>query len=197
VAGGLIGSIDLQQLTASSTEGAPVGLAALYYASLLTPNYEGEVTIMEQECTGMARPGNTLNLLNGPSQWNSMVALVQQVTEDLTHGITTITIGTPQHLSPQNFAWLINMTARRGLVVAGLAAVATPSLGGTTNCQAGVNPVTQKTNNTLAGSKGQGNTSLGNPAGIPAGYQSTPMAVCDGNGNSASLNVLAAPTSTH
>jgi hypothetical protein len=190
IPGGIIGTIDLQQLTATTSENPPIGLAAQYYDSLVTVFWEGTVTTHEQECSGSLRPGLVLNLLNGQGAWATMATPIQQVTEDLYDGITTATLGTPQHLSPQTFAWLVNQTARRGLVVSGLSAVNTPGSSGT-NCSQGVSPETQKLLNKVQGSA----KAVGNAAGIPsAGFAVTPVGVCEG-GMASSLNVYTQPGS--
>lgn len=189
--GAIIGSIDLQQLTATTSENPPIGLAAQYFASLLTPFWEGSITTHELECSGTLRPGLQLNVVNGQPAWATMGTPIQEVTEDLYNGITTATTGTPQHLTPQNFAWLINMTARRSLVISGLSAVTAAQNGaGGSNCAAGVSPETQKLLNKVGGSSSPTNQALGNTGGLPKGFASTPIAVCEG-GMAASLNVLA------
>jgi hypothetical protein len=96
-----------------------------------------------------------LNLANGLTNWATMNTPIQQVVEDLFLGETTAVVGTPEHLAPQTFAYLINMTARRPLVVSGFAAVATPGTGAgscTLTPQAGIHPETQKMLNKLSGS---------------------------------------------
>lgn len=150
--GGIIGSIDLTQLTPTTTEPAPTGLAAAYFLSLITPTWDGSVTTHEQDCSGILRPGLVLNLSNGDASWATMNAQIQEVREDLYRGETVCSVGTPGHLAPQNFATLIQMTRRRALVPSsGLAAVNTPgSLNGTA-CQQGVDPKVQKIVNGIGG----------------------------------------------
>jgi hypothetical protein len=186
VAGVLVGSIDLAQLTSTTSETPPVGLAGEYYLSLLSPFWEGTVKTKELECSGTLRPGYVLNLSNGPSAWATMNAPIQEVTEDLYTGETTARIGTPQHLTPQTFAYLVNMTARRPLVISGFAAVNTPgSSSNGTNCSPGVSPETQKIINKVAGSSG----AVGNAAGLPpGGFATTPVSVCEG-GQASTINV--------
>lgn len=189
--GAIIGSIDLQQLTGTTTETPPVGMAGAYFLSLITPLWEGSITTKEVECSGILRPGKTLNLLNGQAAWSTMLTPIQEVTEDLFTGETTANLGTPNHLTPQTFAWLLNMTARRGLVVSGLAAVATPNLVGGVNCQKAVNPETQKQVNKTgsSGTSKTGTSPLAAALGLPPGGFSTfPVGVCSG-GQMLTLNL--------
>ena len=147
----LIGTIDLTQLTATTTEAAPTGLASSYYLSLQTPFWEGEVVTHEQECSGTLRVGKTLSLTGGLAAWASMASPIQQVTEELFSGRTIAVLGTPQHLAPQNFAYMANLTARRALVISGLAAVNFPGASGN-NCAQGIAAETQKLINKVGGS---------------------------------------------
>lgn len=156
----LISSIDLTQLTPTSTEPAPTGLAALYYASLVTPSYDGTLTTKEYECSGTFRPGQAINITGGQSAWSSMLAQVQEVREVLYAGTTSINFGTPNHLAPQNFVTLIQMLRRRPLVTTGFAATNTPGTSNSTSCQQGIHPSTQKILNTLGGSPAASVTAL-------------------------------------
>jgi hypothetical protein len=183
---GLIGTIDLQQLTGTTTENAPIGLASQYYAYLQTIQYDGTVTTHEQECSGTLRPGNVLNLLNGQTSWATMKTVIQEVTENLYTGETTAKVGTPQHLAPQTFAYLINLTARRPLVVSGLSAVNTPGASGN-NCPQGISPETQKVLNKLSGSGSAAAVAIGN-AGLGRALPSCSLTVCSG-GQSKTISV--------
>lgn len=96
----------------SQAEPVPAGLATNLYNSLSTLEWEGQVGLSEIECTGVARPGNTLNLLNGKAAWASMMATVQSVTHSIIGGQTTITVGPPAQLGVQDFLDLARF--RRG-----------------------------------------------------------------------------------
>lgn len=149
--GGIVASIDLTQLTASTSESAPIGLASSYYLSLLTPIWDGTVVLHEQECSGTLRPGLALNFTGGQTGWTTMNAQIQEVKEDLDTGRTEATFGTPGHLMPQNFVTLLQMSRRRPLVTSGLAAVNFPGSGGN-SCPQGTSPETQKLLNKVGGS---------------------------------------------
>ena len=105
----------------------------------------------EQECSGTLRVGKKLSLTGGLAAWASMASPIQQVTEELFSGRTIAVLGTPQHLAPQNFAYMANLTARRALVISGLAAVNTPGASGN-NCAQGIAAETQKLINKVGGS---------------------------------------------
>ena len=188
--GVLVGSVDLQQLTGTTTENPPTGLALSYYTYLLTPFVDGEITTHEIECGGTLRPGKVLNLTNGQLLWASMNTPIQEVTENLYTGETTCKVGSPRHLNPQTFAYLLNMTARRPLVVSGLSAVNTPGTGGS-NCPQGISPETQKLLNKLQGansSAAQAINSGGNGNSIGRALPICTIVVCSG-GQSKNQNV--------
>ena len=159
--GGIIGSIDLTQLTTLTYENAPIGLAGQYFLSLLTPTWDGNVTTHEMECSGNLRPGKVVNFVNGNPDWSTMNAQIQEVHESLYDGTTTATFGTPGHLRPQNFATLMRITQHRPLVTTGLAAVNTPGTANGTGCQQGIDPKTQKLLNTVGGSGSSVASALG------------------------------------
>ena len=173
IPGAVQGSIDLVQLTPTTYETAPIGLAASYYLSLVSPTYDGTITTHEYECSGNLRPGKALNLLNGQAVWATMAAQIQEVRESLYDGITTATVGTPGHLQPQNFNTLLWITQHRPLVVQGFAAVATGGSANGTNCQQGQNPETKKLLNKLSTGTGtdKSGSTAGNALGSGAGQQ--------------------------
>lgn len=88
-------------------EPRPVNLASDFFSSVSTLQWEGQVVVKEAECSGIARPGNVLNLDNGNSDWATMNALIQSVTEDLETGETTIAFGPAEQLGPQDFLDLV------------------------------------------------------------------------------------------
>jgi hypothetical protein len=152
--GSLIGTVELAQLSDATTEAAPIGLAAQYYLSLVTPMYQGSVTTQQQECAANILVGKVLNLTGGVAAWTTMRALVQQVHLNLSTGETEIAFGPPDHLSPQNFAWLVQMMRRRGLVANSFPKTRAPGDGGTPNCDAGMDPDAKKVIDKLKGNAG-------------------------------------------
>ncbi|MFA6244120.1 MAG: hypothetical protein WC655_24465, partial [Candidatus Hydrogenedentales bacterium] len=141
--GGLVGTFDLAQMSGTATETAPVGLALDYYTSLVTPQWEGEIAITEQECSGSVRPGKIVNISNGHSSWVTMNAMVQQVTENMDTGESTISVGIQSHLGQMDFAALVAMTRRRPIVQDAFAATRAPGPENT-NCYGGKEPKAQQ-----------------------------------------------------
>jgi len=105
-------SITLAGTGGSVTEPVPSGLAAAYYAALSTLFYEGEVNFRELECSGIYRPGQRLNFTNGRSAWASAQALIQQVTEKLGSGETSVSFGPPAFLTPDDLMGLASRMRR-------------------------------------------------------------------------------------
>jgi hypothetical protein len=149
--GGLIGTVDLAQLGENTSETAPIGLAGEYFASLLTPPWQGRVVTVERECTGALRPGKKLNIANGAAAWTSMDALIQEVTENLYAGETAATMGPPNHLGPQDFVSLIEFTRRRPLSRNAFAKTRHPGDEENPNCAAGKDPEAEKLEDELDG----------------------------------------------
>ncbi len=81
----------------------PTGAASAYYSALSTAQWEGTLTLMEQDCSGSVAPGNRLRLSNGQTAWATMDAVVQRTTEDLDHGITSIEVGPSAVLGMDDF----------------------------------------------------------------------------------------------
>ncbi len=93
-------------------EEIPAGLAAGFYGALSTLQYEGGVTLTEDECGGTARLGKVLCIANAKSEWETMNALIQEVAEDIDSGITSVRFGPASHLSPQDTVEMLR--AQRG-----------------------------------------------------------------------------------
>jgi hypothetical protein len=190
IPGGLVGTMALTQLTGTTTEVAPIGLAASYYASLQTVFWDGQVTTREQECTGVLRPGKLLNLTNGNSSWATMNAQIQQVSENLFTGETTAVLGLPGHLMIQDFVTLINITRNRPFTQSGLAAVNTPGTGGA-NCSAGLDPASNAFLNKLDSNKNAAGNAVtsNNTAGGAGPFSGFPATYCGSDGPQ-SVNAL-------
>lgn len=90
----------------STAEAVPSGLASSYYTAVGTLHYSGELVLKERECSGSLLPGHKLNLTGGKTAWETMAAVVQQTEERLETGETVVTLGPPEHLSPQDFVEL-------------------------------------------------------------------------------------------
>jgi len=96
-----------------AAEEVPAGLAAAIYASWNALQYSGQVTLSEEECTCAVRPGMVVNITGGRSEWETMRAVIQQVSEDLTSGRTTVTFGAARHLGPDEIRTLMKTSRGR------------------------------------------------------------------------------------
>lgn len=110
--GALLATITLPGAGTGNQAAAPLGLAAQYFTSLQTLQYEGALVLAAREVDGSIRPGAVINLTNGRPEWATMRAMVQTVTEDISAGTTTIEFGPPERLPAQDFVDQL-MFARR------------------------------------------------------------------------------------
>lgn len=101
----------VSSITSGETE--PAGLAQYLYEQAQLLHYEGEIQIVEDEVSCEARPGTRVNIIGGTGIYNSIGAVVQSVTEDVFNGLTTITVGPPGHLGPQDLFERIRAFRRR------------------------------------------------------------------------------------
>ena len=128
-------------------EAVPTGIAASLYSALSVLHYQGEIALVEQECSQAAGLNHVLNLAGGRSEWATMNAQIQAVTEQIDHGTTRLTIGPPEHLSHADMVELLrasrtaNTSARTGERAGGPAGTATTvdhtSVTGQTNTVSG------------------------------------------------------------
>jgi hypothetical protein len=78
-------------------EPVPYGLPGYIYGIETIPQYQGSLTIVEQDITDPCPMGSCLNLTGGLAEWSTMRAAVQQITYD-DQGRTTLTFGPARHL---------------------------------------------------------------------------------------------------
>lgn len=95
-------------------EPIPAGLAASLFAAWSVLQYDGRVTLVEPECSSYG-PGSVVNLLGGREEWETMAALVQEVTQDADSGTTTITVGPQRRISPGDLRSFARFGRVRGL----------------------------------------------------------------------------------
>ncbi len=105
----------LYSTTASIEEGEsiPTGLAEYLYNALHPLQYDVLLQQHKSECDGEVRLGNTVNILNGHEDWETMAAVVQQVSYDIDHGVTEITCGPPRHLTIDQILELLRVSRIR------------------------------------------------------------------------------------
>ncbi len=93
-------------------EPTPVGLPQAFYNATHTPGWEGEIDIIERECsTDFA--GCKINVAGGRGEWESMGAIPQTVELDADNGVTRLTVGLPNHLSIQDLVELQRKSRNR------------------------------------------------------------------------------------
>ena len=88
----------------------PFGLAETLYNSVSALQYDGQLTISEDECTGIVRMGQTLNL---SPDWESMNAMVVQVDEDVDSGTTQVSFGPQKNLGASDLVELVRVIRNR------------------------------------------------------------------------------------
>jgi hypothetical protein len=97
-------------------EPVPAGLAQALYNAVSVLQYEGDLTLQEPEVSGSLSVGNVFNLTGGNlTEWATMKAMVQSVTEDLDAGTTQIEFGPPKHLSAGELVDLLRVNRSRAI----------------------------------------------------------------------------------
>ena len=94
-------------------ENPPIGVAAAILAAQSVLQYQGAVTLIDEECATGYWPGQVLNV-TGATQtaWATMNAQVQGVTHRLQTGTTVITFGPAEHLAPQDYLEIMRRLMR-------------------------------------------------------------------------------------
>jgi hypothetical protein len=79
------------------------GIAESLYLSLNQLNYEGAIALIENECSGLFRLNNLLNIVGSANAaWAAMNATIKSVVEEIDAGRTRIELGLPAHLDAQS-----------------------------------------------------------------------------------------------
>lgn len=95
-------------------EPTPQGLAAHLFAALSAVHWEGMVAWENDEiAVDGPHPGRVLNINGGRAAWQTMQAQIQRVSEDVDAGRTTVTVGPPAHLGPQDLVELLRVNRTR------------------------------------------------------------------------------------
>lgn len=89
-----------------SGEATPTGVAAALYNAWSILHFEGSLSRNEDECSGTILPGKKLRISGGRSEWSNMDALVQQTTEQVDSGITTVQFGPPGRIEADSLVAL-------------------------------------------------------------------------------------------
>lgn len=96
-----------------AAEATPTGLAQSLYTGLGFLHWQGSFTLLEDEVSGAATPGNLLNLTGGRAEWETMGAMVQEVIESIDEGETRLVFGPPEQLAPQDLVELLRTNRTR------------------------------------------------------------------------------------
>lgn len=102
---------DVSSFTAG--EAAPEGLAASILASISTLNYEGTLTLKDQDTPAESIINKKVNINGGRTEWESMAAQIYRVTYDIDTGSTSIAFGPARHLAPDDIFALYRNTRQR------------------------------------------------------------------------------------
>jgi hypothetical protein len=93
-------------------ETVPENLAENIYQSVSLLPYEGKIRLVRREISGTFL-GKVINVEGGREEWETMNAVVQTVEEHLDTGETTILLGPPKHLGPDDLSELTKSNRNR------------------------------------------------------------------------------------
>ncbi len=100
--------------SSSYAEPIPTGMAQFLSEATSVLQYDGGISLIEQECSGLVGLGNVVNLGDGAAvEFQTMNALVQDVTWNVGTGQTTIRVGPPKHLGPDDLMELVRPLRNR------------------------------------------------------------------------------------
>lgn len=91
----------------------PVGLAKALHDAMQILHYSGSFKLVEEEVSGLVRPGKVINLQGARAEWATMKAMVQQVTEVAATGVTTVTVGPAEKLGISDLIELLRVNRGR------------------------------------------------------------------------------------
>lgn len=74
-------------------EDVPTGLASAIRTALNHVQYQGSITLVEREASGLAKVGQKLNLTGSRTEWETMAALIQETQIQVNEGRTSVVIG--------------------------------------------------------------------------------------------------------
>jgi hypothetical protein len=95
-------------------EPVPAGLAQNVYNAINVLQFEGEVVLQEEEVSGQLLIGNLLNITgSATAEWAGMNGLVQEVTENIDTGQTTVRFGPPKTLNAGELVDLLRVNRFR------------------------------------------------------------------------------------
>ena len=104
------------EVSGSTGEPVPSGMAEAYYNALHRVSYSGTLELTEQESPDV-RIGDFINVLASRTEWETMQVPVQEAVHRLFTGQTQLSFGPPEHLSIQDFFTKARIGRRRQLEV--------------------------------------------------------------------------------
>jgi hypothetical protein len=94
-------------------EAIPTNLHTYLYEAASVLHYDGTIVLGDDECPGDINVGNVVNITGSRSEWETMRALVQEVSMDLDNRTTTIRIGPPAKLGHNDIIELLRASRTR------------------------------------------------------------------------------------
>ena len=102
------------QIVTALAEPVPVGLAQYIYEAISVLQFEGSLALQEPEVSGSLLIGNLFNLTGGAlAEWTTMAAMVQEISENIDTGQTTVQYGPPRNLSAGELVDLLRVNRAR------------------------------------------------------------------------------------
>ncbi len=111
--GVIVATIELSAQSTINPEPIPTGLAAHYYSSRSVLQWQGTVSVKEQECSDPAPLGCGLYVTGGNGSWAAMNAMIQSVKEDIFAGTTEVEVGPAGHLGETDFLSLMQFFQKK------------------------------------------------------------------------------------
>ncbi len=102
--------------TTAQPEPTPVGLAQKLFEAVNVLQFEGDLTLQEQDVSGQLGIGSLFNLSGGAlAEWATMNAQVQRVSENIDTGETQVSFGPNKHLGAGELVDLLRVNRYRDL----------------------------------------------------------------------------------
>lgn len=106
-------SISMPIVEAMESGFLTMGIAASLLAAWSVPQYDGELTLTQEECDVEAKLGDVVNLTGGATEWETMNSSIIGMTRQLDTGTTTLQLGVAAHLGLDEYVGLIKMSRTR------------------------------------------------------------------------------------
>lgn len=95
-------------------ETPPTGLAQFIYEAISVLQFQGKITLQEEDVSGTVMLGQLFNLTGGAlAEWTTMNAMIESVTEDIDNGATVIEFGPSRSLNAGELVNLLRVNRAR------------------------------------------------------------------------------------